>query len=601
LLARVRSAADLDADFDAESAALEAAGWCEVPTPAELAGLAPDPLAGPPDGEWAWLAELPGPLRDEYLAATAEPAVPEVLAAGFWGRSAGDGCGFAAGGVADELAPGPVLAGLAGDVCAAGLGRLSDDELVGVLRAGRRLASWSASVELAAVSDLMRRRMAQEAAGCTGAAEHADAEIAAALTLTGRAAGGLLDLAMALQRLPLTARALAAGGIDVPRAMVIVDEVTGLGDEHVAAVEARVLARAADQTTTQVRAAARRAVIAADPGAARRRREKAERQARMERWAEHAGTAALAGRDLPPAGALAADQHVSQLAAALRAAGVAGTMDQLRARVFVALLAGQPVSSLVPPGAAPAGGPGGPAGAGSAGSGPAAPSGPGAAGAGTSGAAGAAGGPPGGVAVAGMVNLTMPLSTWLGLSASPGEVAGFGPLAAQDCRSLGQVMASHPQTRWCLTITDDGGRPVAHGCARRRRGGPGKGPGPPPGSVSWVAGLAVGWLESGGCAHRREGAGYRPSAVLEHRVRVRQQVCAFPGCPRAARRCDLDHTIAYDRGGRTCECNLAPLCRRHHRAKQAPGWRLDQPEPGIMTWTTPSGRTYTTHPTVYPS
>jgi hypothetical protein len=109
------------------------------------------------------------------------------------------------------------------------------------------------------------------------------------------------------------------------------------------------------------------------------------------------------------------------------------------------------------------------------------------------------------------------------------------------------------------------------------------------------------WLESGGCAHRREVSGYRPSAVLEHLIRVRQQVCAFPGCQRAARRCDQDHTIPYDQGGRTCECNLAPLCRRHHQAKQAPGWHLDQPEPGTMIWTTPSGRTYTTHPSVYPS
>ena len=45
---------------------------------------------------------------------------------------------------------------------------------------------------------------------------------------------------------------------------------------------------------------------------------------------------------------------------------------------------------------------------------------------------------------------------------------------------------------------------------------------------------------------------------------------------------------------------LSPLCRRHHRAKQAPGWRLDQPQPGTMTWTTPSGRTYTTCPSAYP-
>jgi hypothetical protein len=655
LLARVRPAAlaDQDAEFDAEIAALEAADGCVPPTEAELAGLAPDPLAGPPDGEYAWLADLPGPLLDEYLQATAEPPRPEPIAAGWWDRSAGNGGGFGAGGVADDIAPGVVLAGLTADVVAAGLGRLSDDELIGVLLAGRRLASWSASVELGTVGELMRRRMAQEAAGQANVAEHADAELAAALTLTGRAAGRLLDLAMALERLPLTARALAAGVIDVPRAMVIVDEVAGLGDEHMAAVEERVLARAGEQTTTQLRAATRRAVTAVDPGAVRERRERAAREARVERWAEHAGTAALAGRDLPPTGALAADQHLSQLAAALRAAGAAGTMDQLRAQVFVALLTGQPVSSLLPPGAASAGGPGGPSGAASPGSGPGTPSpgglgfpgapgtgnsGPCTPGGGTPGSSGAPGAPgpdtpspgttilgglgfsgaPGspdgaglaggaGLAVAGVVNLTMPLDTWLGLSRSPGEVAGFGTLGAEDSRDLGHAMAAHPQTRWCVTIVDTGGRPVAHGCWRRRRGRPGKhrgspaeGPGPPPGT-GWLPDVRLEWLESGVCAHRREVDRYRPSVVLEHLVGVRQRVCAFPGCARAARRCDVDHTIPYDQGGRTCECNLAPLCRRHHQAKQAPGWHLDQTKPGTMTWTTPSGRSYTTGPSLYPN
>ena len=37
----------------------------------------------------------------------------------------------------------------------------------------------------------------------------------------------------------------------------------------------------------------------------------------------------------------------------------------------------------------------------------------------------------------------------------------------------------------------------------------------------------------------------------------------------------------------------------HHHAKHAPGWNLQQPQSGIMRWTTPSGRTYTTHPTQY--
>src|SRR5262249_54464794 len=176
--------------------------------------------------------------------------------------------------------------------------------------------------------------------------------------------------------------------------------------------EAQVLATAKGWTTTKLGAAPRRAVIAADPSAARKRKERAQRDARVERWAEQAGTAALAGRDLPPAGALAADQHVSELARALRASGVAGTMDQVRAQVFMALLTGQPVTSLLPsnespsllpsneaPGLLPSDG-------------------------------------PSGSRPAGRINLTMPLGTWLGLSQSPGEVPGFGPLDADDCRSL---------------------------------------------------------------------------------------------------------------------------------------------------------------------
>jgi hypothetical protein len=97
-----------------------------------------------------------------------------------------------------------------------------------------------------------------------------------------------------------------------------------------------------------VRAAARRAVLTADPRAARKRQEQAQREARGERWDEHAGTAALAGRDLPPAAVIAADQHISALARGLRAAGLAGTADQLRAQVFLALLSGISASALLP-------------------------------------------------------------------------------------------------------------------------------------------------------------------------------------------------------------------------------------------------------------
>jgi len=38
----------------------------------------------------------------------------------------------------------------------------------------------------------------------------------------------------------------------------------------------------------------------------------------------------------------------------------------------------------------------------------------------------------------------------------------------------------------------------------------------------------------------------------------------------------------------------------HHRCKRAEGWQLAQPEPGILVWRVPAGRTYTTTPTRYP-
>jgi hypothetical protein len=48
-----------------------------------------------------------------------------------------------------------------------------------------------------------------------------------------------------------------------------------------------------------------------------------------------------------------------------------------------------------------------------------------------------------------------------------------------------------------------------------------------------------------------------------------------------------------------CACRHGPLCRHHHHRKQAEGWRLEQPEPGVLVWHTPAGRTYITAPTQY--
>jgi hypothetical protein len=88
---------------------------------------------------------------------------------------------------------------------------------------------------------------------------------------------------------------------------------------------------------------------------------------------------------------------------------------------------------------------------------------------------------------------------------------------------------------------------------------------------------------------------YRPSPALAALIRGRDQTCRFPGCRQPAHRCDLDHTIPYPTG-RTIPDNLAALCRHHHRLKHNADWTVDQHPDGQLTWTSPTGRTYTTHP-----
>jgi hypothetical protein len=93
---------------------------------------------------------------------------------------------------------------------------------------------------------------------------------------------------------------------------------------------------------------------------------------------------------------------------------------------------------------------------------------------------------------------------------------------------------------------------------------------------------------------------YRPSAALDRAVRARDVTCRFPGCRRTADSSgtDLDHTVQWPEGA-TTPANLAVLCRRHHRLKHTPGWTVTLHPTGVMTWTTPTGRTLHTEPWRY--
>jgi len=579
------------------------------------------------DGAWdgqdeddpAW---CPGADADEaaqagpgaVIAGAWDGGVAEAWGAGFTHGVAGQpGPGFAAGGVLDRMLPGRELAAFTGTALGDGLHRLSDGELIGFLGAARRNTSWQQAAELAAVADLEQRR-----AGAGGApGQHVADELAAALRLTPRAADALLALAGGIMRLWQVPAALAAGVIDLRRAEAFARELLPLDDERAVRAEAMVMPRAPDLTTGQLACALQRAVAAVDPAAAQRRKKRSEQDARVEAWTEPGrGTAALAGRDLPTAEVIAADQRLTAAARWLKANGADGTMDWLRSRAYLAFINGYRLHDLLASLTANAAGAGDAAGADAADSG-----GDGATADGTATADGASSAastgntanadstasgaqapaglanpavPPGLAALAGTVNLTMPALAWLGLSDAPGQASRFGALDAATCRDLATALAAHPATRWCLTLTSPGGRAVAHGCARA-------GPGPPATSRhAWLTTITITPIETGTCSHRRQSAGYQPSPTLRHIIKIRSPRCGFPSCRRPAAHCDDDHTIPYDKGGKTCECNLHPLCRRHHQAKQAPGWHLAQPHPGELIWTLPSGRQYSVTHEPYP-
>src|SRR5215469_16437009 len=322
------------------------AGWDEsvldeqyMPTEDELAGDWRDPLTGrPPDAD-GWLDELSVEERDAHFGPVdVAPAPPQAV-----------GPGFAADGVHDDMPPGRVLAALTDQLMADGLAGLSDDELVGVLRASRRLAAWQDGIEMSAVAELDARRMRSAARRTSSRAnDQVSAELAAALALTSRSADALIGLARDLARLPAVRRALLEGRIDLARARIFAEELAGLGDRAAAAVAMGFADIGGTMTTGQLRATLRAMVLSIDPAAARRRAENGKNDARVEAWQENSGNMGLVGRELAASDALAADKRLTAIAQALRDAGTEGTLDQLRAAVFVALLAGRDPDELLP-------------------------------------------------------------------------------------------------------------------------------------------------------------------------------------------------------------------------------------------------------------
>ena len=522
-----------------------------------------------------------------------QPGSAERRPGEFLSRAAGFGAGM----LLDVMPACGALAGFAAE--AAGdddrYEGACDDEVAGAIAAWDRVEAYAAARKHAAVAEFIRRRPHPDCP-LEGPAqmpeawdESAAAEVAGVLAESRYAADRTLDLAHDLVvKLPGTAAAFRDGTLRLSKVAIIARATAVLDPAEARAVEQLVLDRAGRLTPGGLRAAIARAVLEVAPEKARKRREVAAKFARVERWAEDSGNAALAGRELPPGEVLAVDQRISWWAGELRKAGLQGGMDVIRARALLDLLLGQDSRPGRDGTAAPAASPAGRA-------------------------------TPGGFA--GQVTLTVPLTTAAGLTDRPGEIPGIGPIDPWLARDLAAEAAANPKTTWCVTVTDGQGRAVGHGCARpepngrRKRAGPGTRDGP---GFSFTATADPGtWrlrvpgaspdllvrfdpITTQDCDHRFQAQGHDPGAKLKHLTQVRHARCTGPGCRRPAATCDYEHNIPYEAGGRTCLCNGGPKCRRDHRLKQDPRWKVDQLPDGTFRWTTPTGRQYTTEPTRYP-
>ena len=154
---------------------------------------------------------------------------------------------FAQSGPAAEMPPDPLLATIIDAVTGPdgpGVGTLSDDQLIGVIAAVRRLESRVAWYALKAVGEFAAR-WGGEVAG----AEFAADQLACELHLTSRSAAVQLDYAEAVAaRLPRCLAALGAGLLHPVHLRIIEEETQVLSAEDAATADAA-LAEAAGSLT----------------------------------------------------------------------------------------------------------------------------------------------------------------------------------------------------------------------------------------------------------------------------------------------------------------------------------------------------------------
>jgi hypothetical protein len=319
------------------------------------------------------------------------------------------------------MPPGPVLAAFLESL---DVDELSGHDLVVVLQANQRMVSYHSArmyTNMAALQTSMLTFDGYEQR-YEDAAESASAEIRTALHLTARSADIELTFALSLhRRLPQLATMLRSGAIDMRRARVIDRATTHLSDAAARNIVVEITDTAPGLTTGQLHERIRKLCISVDPDDAKDRYERSIADRRFVVQPTDDGTANLLGLDLPPDRAAAVGKFIHDSAKSLHIHGETRTMDQLRADVYLDILAGA-IPGMYPrkrSEASPSGG----------------------------------------------VEIVCDIETLAELTNRPGTLGRYGPVIADIAR---KVAEQNRDGEWRYTCVNDSGTPIHTGTTSRR-------------------------------------------------------------------------------------------------------------------------------------
>ncbi|MEV7646476.1 HNH endonuclease [Arthrobacter sp. NPDC089319] len=524
------------------------------------AELAAEPVPSP-DGT--------APAQSAADPATAEDGLPSELAA----------CGTAPAAADSPVASGPegdipegVPAGrelweedwrelepaeLAGLLAGTDPEALDDWSVLEYLKAVRKHEAWTQSRRTRGLHRMavLRPATGTDAGAPDGISRHAAQELAPILALPCRqAAADLADAHQIATHLPATLAALDYGAIDLPRAAAIARKGADLPPDSLAEFEHTVLDGAGTITLESVQARARTARDRLHPQPLETRHRAAMERRTVQYLPQDDGMADLYIRTSADKALLAYNLFQAH-ARKLQTAKENRTLGQLRADVFTDMLLRYPDHAYQP---APTTGNGTTTAAQTTTPEAAATPKPETAATETAardtatgnGAAGQGHCTCCGANTTASAAVTAPLTTLLRLAEDPGELTGYGLIPPEMTRNLTALAKS-----WLLVLTDDHGQAIA--AAKDLR---------------------------------------IPPEWLKRLVRLRDRHCRDFGCTVPADQCEIDHTIAWEDGGKTVAENLGARCKPGHKTKHHGGGTVTQDKDGTLHFTTRSGHTHTTTP-----